>query len=226
VRVSGGYVINHDLRRILVFGRHDLMQDAPISRLDLLLCRNTLIYFNREAQKRIVTHLHFALRDTGYLFLGKAEMLLTHADLFSPEHVGHRIFAKVAPSRPRRELLALVGGGPEEAISPKELGRYAQLQQAGFEHAPVAQLVVDRDGTLALVNDRARAELDVDVRDLGRPFQDLQISYRPVELRSVIDQVRDEGRAARVEDVERALSEGRSQFLDVHVAPLRGSGGR
>jgi two-component system CheB/CheR fusion protein len=226
VRVSGGYVFDHDMRRILVFGRHDLLQDAPISRLDLLLCRNTLIYFNREAQKRIVTHFHFALRETGYLFLGKAEMLLTHTDLFSPEHIKHRIFTKVGSSRPRRELLALVGEAEEEDISPEELGHYAQLQRAGFESAPVAQLVIDRNSILALANDQARADLGVDVRDLGRPFSDLQISYRPVELRSLIDKVRDEGRAVHVEDVERPLPEDQSQFLDVHIAPLRGSGGR
>ena len=227
VPVNGGYVFHNNLRRMLVFGRHDLIQDAPISRLDLLLCRNALIYFNREAQKRIITHFHFALRDTGYLFLGKAEMLLTHADLFSPEHATYRIFTKVAPYYPRREMLALVGEGPKEStLPPEELGRYAQLQRAGFESAPVAHVVIDRDGILTLANDRARTELGVDQRDLGRPFSDLQISYRPVELRSMIDQVRNEGRGAHVEDVERVLSEDQSQFLDVHIAPLRGSGGR
>ena len=63
----------------MIFGRHDLIQDAPISRIDLLVCRNTLMYFNAETQARILDRFHFALRDDGYLFLGKAEMLLTHA---------------------------------------------------------------------------------------------------------------------------------------------------
>ena len=63
----------------VIFGRHDLIQDAPISRIDLLVCRNTLMYFNAETQARILDRFHFALDDGGYLFLGKAEMLLTHA---------------------------------------------------------------------------------------------------------------------------------------------------
>ena len=69
----------------MIFGRHDLVQDAPISRLDLLVCRNTMMYFNAETQARILARLHFALNNTGFIFLGKAEMLLTHANLFTPK---------------------------------------------------------------------------------------------------------------------------------------------
>jgi two-component system, chemotaxis family, CheB/CheR fusion protein len=58
-------------------GDHD-RQDAPISRIDLLVCRNALMYFNAETQARILTRFHFALANTGVLFLGKAEMLLSH----------------------------------------------------------------------------------------------------------------------------------------------------
>jgi two-component system, chemotaxis family, CheB/CheR fusion protein len=61
-----------------------LIQDAPISRLDLLCCRNTLMYFNAETQSQVLKRMHFALRDTGYLFLGRAEMLITQARLFPP----------------------------------------------------------------------------------------------------------------------------------------------
>ena len=78
-RADGAYAFRKDLRRAVIFGRNDLVQDAPISRIDLLVCRNTLMYFNAETQARILRRLHFALRDDGFLFLGKAEMLLTHA---------------------------------------------------------------------------------------------------------------------------------------------------
>jgi two-component system CheB/CheR fusion protein len=82
------------------------------------------------------------------------------------------------------------------------------LQQAAFETTPIAEMVVDRDGILALAKDRARIDFGVDPRDVGRPFHDLEISYRPVELRSFIDRARDEGRTLRVKDVERARPEG------------------
>ena len=66
----------------MIFGRNDLVQDAPISRIDLLACRNTLMYFNAETQARILGRFHFALHDGGLLFLGKTEMLISHATLF------------------------------------------------------------------------------------------------------------------------------------------------
>ena len=72
---GGQFAFRPDLRRRVIFGRHDITRDAPISRLHLLVCRNTLMYFNVEAQSRIIDRFHFALRERGTLFLGKAEML-------------------------------------------------------------------------------------------------------------------------------------------------------
>ncbi|MGA9380065.1 MAG: protein-glutamate O-methyltransferase CheR, partial [Phormidium sp.] len=71
---GNNYVFRTELRRCVIFGRHDLVHDAPISRLDLLVCRNTLMYFNADTQVRILSRFHFALNDTGFLFVGKAEM--------------------------------------------------------------------------------------------------------------------------------------------------------
>ena len=68
----------------MIFGRNDLTSDAPISRIDVLLCRNTLMYLNAETQSRVVNRLGFALRPNGVLFLGKAEMLLNHRAFSAP----------------------------------------------------------------------------------------------------------------------------------------------
>src|SRR5262245_8923467 len=78
------FAFRKDLRRTVIFGRNNLVQDAPISRLDLLICRNTLMYFNAETQGRILRHFHFALRDHGALMLGKSEMMISHREFFQP----------------------------------------------------------------------------------------------------------------------------------------------
>jgi two-component system, chemotaxis family, CheB/CheR fusion protein len=89
------YTFRSDLRRCVIFGRNNLVQDAPIGHLDLLVCRNTLMYFNAETQARVLTRFHFALNDKSFLFVGKAEMLLAHTNLFTPVNLKYQIFSKI-----------------------------------------------------------------------------------------------------------------------------------
>ncbi|HEX3867747.1 MAG TPA: protein-glutamate O-methyltransferase CheR, partial [Gemmatimonadaceae bacterium] len=103
------YVFRKDLRRHVIFGRHDLIQDAPISRIHMLVCRNTLMYFNAETQAKILQRFQFALNDHGVLFLGRAETLMTHANTFAPVDLKRRISTKLpSQSNPLRERLMLL----------------------------------------------------------------------------------------------------------------------
>jgi two-component system CheB/CheR fusion protein len=92
--LDGLYLFNKDLRRQVIFGRHDLINDAPISRIDLLTCRNTLMYLNAETQARVVARLHFALNDGGFLLLGRAETLMAHGQSFVPADLKRRLSRK------------------------------------------------------------------------------------------------------------------------------------
>src|SRR3712207_178983 len=140
-RVDERFAFRKDLRRSLIFGRNDLVQDAPISRVDLLACRNALMYFNAETQSHILRRFHFALQPQGVLFLGKSEMLLTRGELFQPIDLKRRIFGKVlGPRRPRREPGPVAEADGSQAEP--------QVAASAFEASPVAQLVVDPAGTL------------------------------------------------------------------------------
>ncbi|MFA5891916.1 MAG: CheR family methyltransferase [Actinomycetota bacterium] len=224
VQQGDRFVFRDDLRRCIIYGRHDLVQDAPISRLDIVLCRNLLMYFNSDAQSRILDHLHFALNDAGVLFLGKAEMLLAHSDRFSPLDLKHRIFKSIPAPIPRRRAPGM--RGVDALTVGDHVARQVRLRDAAFEVAPVAQIVVDVDQILILANDQARSSFNVAARDVGRPLQDLEISYRPAELRSRIEQVFEERRTVTIANVERATKSGDLQTFDVRVAPIMdGEGG-
>jgi two-component system, chemotaxis family, CheB/CheR fusion protein len=93
-RVDGLYFFRKDLRRQVIFGRHDLINDAPISRIDLLTCRNTLMYLNAETQARVLSRLHFALHEGGFLLLGRAETLMAHGQAFVPVDLKRRLSRK------------------------------------------------------------------------------------------------------------------------------------
>ncbi|CAN5901740.1 hypothetical protein BH23GEM7_BH23GEM7_25420 [soil metagenome] len=196
------YAMRTELRRTVIFGRLDLARDAPISRLDMLVCRNTLMYFTAEAQSRILARLHLALNDSGYLFLGRAEMLLTRSNLFVPADLKARIFTKVPKPNLRERLLLLSQAGGEKQPAETPSSPQPQLLDLALELTPVAQLVIDRKGALVSANQQARGLFRLDERAIGRPFRDLELSYRPVELRSRIEEAYREGRPISLPRVE------------------------
>jgi two-component system CheB/CheR fusion protein len=217
------YLFHKDLRRSVIFGRHDLIQDAPISRIDLLSCRNTLMYLNTETQSRIIERFHFALQDRGFLFLGKAETLLTYNNSFIPVDLKRRIFAKVPRGNLRDRLLVMARTGGEEAVS--YLAGHVRFREIAFDSSPVAQVVVDVSGTVTLANERARTLFHIATTDLARPLRDLQVSYRPADLRSCIDRAYSERREVVLKDVEWSAGAGESGYFEVRVVPLMDGGG-
>ncbi|MGY1603123.1 CheR family methyltransferase [Geodermatophilus sp. SYSU D00815] len=216
------FAFRKDLRRSVIFGRNDLVQDAPISHVDLLLCRNTLMYFNAETQRRILGRLHFALDPEGLLFLGKAEMLLSHAQLFAPVDLTRRFFRKRdGHSGADRRL----GPAAPREVPPGGEGELSRLRREAMLAAPAAQLALDADGRLAMVNRQAERMLGVDARDVGRPIQDLEVSYRPVELRGVISEAVGGRAPVWLRGVERRRPGQEPDVFDVQVIPLYKEGG-
>jgi two-component system CheB/CheR fusion protein len=219
-RTEQRYVFRKDLRRCVIFGRNDLVQDAPISRIDLLVCRNTLMYFTAETQSQILRRFHFALDDEGVMLLGKSEMLITHTDLFTPVDLKRRVFRKVIRPALRdrvRVLAADPGNGASQSVGDS-------LREAAFEATATAQVVLDADGVLMMASTSARRMFNLGVTDLGRPIQDLELSYRPVELRVHLDTVSSTLRSVDVRGVAWGPLE-EDRVLDVHLAPMLVDGG-
>jgi two-component system CheB/CheR fusion protein len=130
-QVGGRFFFRKDLRRSVIFGRNDLVQDAPISKIDLLVCRNALMYFNAETQSRILSRMHFALAPAGVLFLGKAEMLLSHTELFQPIDLKRRVFRRAPQNGPFRAEAPLPQARPL-------MGGLDLLRQAALLASPLA----------------------------------------------------------------------------------------
>jgi two-component system, chemotaxis family, CheB/CheR fusion protein len=217
---SGRYVFRNDLRRAVIFGRNDLVKDAPISRVDLLVCRNALMYLNAETQRVVLGRLHFALAPNGYLFLGHAEMLLSHTDRFTPVNLKHRIFRKAVGSHRGIERF-----DPAAAMMERhgELSSLDPVRELAFRASPVAQIVVTGEDTVAMINQQAEMVFGLSARDIGRLLRDLEVSYRPVELRAYIEQAKVERRSARIQDVKWQRPGAETIWFEIHVNPLVGS---
>ncbi|HEX9640419.1 MAG TPA: chemotaxis protein CheB, partial [Candidatus Krumholzibacteria bacterium] len=120
-RAQGRYRIGKQIRDLCVFVRHDLTRDPPFAKLDLISCRNVLIYFDAELQRRLLPLLHQCLNQPGYLFLGSSESIREFDGLFVPIEKEHRIFLKTGESR-RIEY-------------PLALGREVESKLSGFQPA-------------------------------------------------------------------------------------------
>lgn len=108
-RKPDGYLWRTDLRRSMIFDCRDLIQSPPLPRIDLLVCRNTLIYFQQEAQIRALVRFHFSLRNNGFLVLGQAEKLVAHpqSSLFTPVAQQVSVYTKVPDAHRHPRLLAI-----------------------------------------------------------------------------------------------------------------------
>jgi len=216
-RFDSRYVFRQDLRRTVIFGRNDLVQDAPISRIDLLICRNTLMYFNAETQGQILRRFNFGLANDGVLLLGKSEMLITHGDLFQPVDLKRRVFRKVV-SGAMRDRLHFVTHPDGAAAAPVV---HPSLRDSALDAGAVPQVVVDAESRVVAINQPARDLFAVRDGDVGRPLQDLELSYRPVDLRSMLDRLREDQRAVAVDGVRwDGDGTGSARILDVRLVPL------
>jgi two-component system CheB/CheR fusion protein len=221
-RVDQRYVVRADLRRSVIFGRNDLVQDAPISRIDLLSCRNTLMYFTAETQARILGRFHFALAPAGSLLLGKSEMLITHSELFRPIDARRRIFRKVPRATLRDSLISMAQGADGAAIEAPT-GSDA-LGRAVFDAGPVAQIVIEERGALVAANHAARELLSLSASDVGRAFTDLEISYQPADVRAGVERAVREQRVDVTSLVGVTVARGRTRDLEVQSTPLLSEG--
>jgi len=143
---GNSYKIKNTIRETIVFAKHDLVKDSPFSRLDLVCCRNVLIYLDNSLQKKLIPMFHYTLNPGGILFLGESESIGTFADLFAPVDTRHKIF--------RRKPVE-TGYEPEMAdrsypLRP-EVARERRAVTSPYDVAGIAERVILRDYSLPCV---------------------------------------------------------------------------
>ena len=232
-RVEKGFQIAKSLRDLCVFARHNVTRDPPFSKLDLISCRNVLIYMGLVLQKRTMEIFHYALKPDGHLMLGKSESLSGYSNLFSVDDSKHKIFSRRPFTRPLSPHSASRGGmGP--------------VKRGGAEPAPIdgdsggATFDLRREAERILLNQYAPAALVVDptlqiiqfqgniaaflAPAAGEPSFHLLKMVRPelvADLRAAIHKVKKEGVAVRKDGI-RFRQNGTSASVDIQVSPLKG----
>src|SRR5947208_8855937 len=149
-------VVNKEVRDLCIFSTHSIIRDPPFSRMDLISCRNLLIYLGADLQERAIPAFHFALRPSGYLFLGMSENVSRHGALFSPLDKKQRLFQRrdhvvvplqIGPMLAHgRRSLAPGGRRQEHGAMAVDLRRAVEARVA--ERFTPAHIVVNREGDI------------------------------------------------------------------------------
>lgn len=194
-----GYEIKKLVRNLLVFGEHDLAQRAPFPRIDLVMCRNVLIYFNRELQKHALQLFAFALRDSGYLVLGRTETASPLAEFFTSQEAEQRIYRRqgqrlgqpIIFSR-AKSALPSTQKYTRRVIAHESIQMQHQSQQSRDARdnlllkLPVGVVVVDQRFDILEINNAARRLLSIHTSAIGEDFVHLARHVPPRELDSAI----------------------------------------
>lgn len=142
------YVVTKQLRDMCVFSVHNLISDPPFSQMDLISCRNLLIYLGQPLQLKLIPLFHFALRPHGYLLLGPSENLTSHSDIFRSVDKRHRISQrKPGPTRAGELVAGRLGGRPQEPSTPSssEVDVHAIAQRIVLHEFSPPYAVVNED---------------------------------------------------------------------------------
>jgi two-component system CheB/CheR fusion protein len=224
-KLDGNYQVNKSIRDICVFARHNLLKDPPFSKVDLVSCRNVLIYMEPVLQKRALTTFHYALNEPGFLMLGKSESISLHTELFSSYNNHEKIFSRKGE---RGRFMPVTSAGSEKNF--KDIDKSIQNEPTGQDifkiagdtiltrYAPASVLINERydiiqfygktDNWLSINSGRATFNLLKMARE-GLAF----------ELRSLLHVAKKKNEAARKENVLYNLA-GDHYYVNIEVAVL------
>ncbi len=229
VREGDTYRVAKELREMCIFSPHNLIKDAPFSRIDLLSCRNLLIYLNTELQNRVIPIFHFSLRPGGLLFLGASENVTRHQKLFAPVDRRNRLFRRLeTPTKVLPQFPLVVRGAPTETFTskpppPPRTGTVAlsisrRADQISERYGP-AYVIIDTQLEVLHFSGRTGRYLEpvsgaASLNVLNLVHRDLRL-----DLRSALHQAGEERR--RIEHLRIPIQDnGNSHFVNIFVEPI------
>ena len=230
VRQDGGYQVNKSVRDMCIFARQNLVKDPPFSNLDLVSCRNLLIYLGPVLQRRVIPTLHYALKPNGYLMLGEAENLGGFGDHFALVDKKDKIYQKRKTTARLATYFASTDYSPRR-IEDAKTGMHLpapftvdnEVEQLLINRFVPASVVVNDQMEIVQFQGKTGAYLEPAA---GQPTFSLSKMAREgllVDLRALLSKVKKTNVAVRKEGVQ-IQSEGRMREVDLEVLPLRGQG--
>jgi len=226
-KIDGAYRVSKTVRDCCVFARQNLTKDPPFSKLDLISCRNVMIYLGSVLQRKVMSIFHYALRSDGYLLLGASETIGSFSDLFSVVDRKHKIYRKRAVSTRPQIDFAAAAPLPREQTSRPHINDEEPLAMNIFREAdrvllgrfaPAGVLIND---SLEILQFRGRTSAFLEPAPGAASFSLLKMAREGLlaELRTAVHNARKSGTATRREGV-RVGNDGKSIITNIEVLPF------
>ncbi len=224
---SGGFVVAKEVRDLCVFSPHNVLRDPPFSRMDLISCRNLLIYFGAEAQRQVIPIFHYALRPGGFLFLGKSETIGRFSEMFTSVDKKNCVYRANDTGAPARMPIFVNGlhpapfagrGGAPIAVSSGRLRQTAEARVAEKFGPP--HVIVNEEGDIVHYSTRTAKYLEA---PYGSPTRQLLTSARKelrLDLRSALRAAIETRRAVTRDAVAFDSGDRRIEHVSLTVEPL------
>ncbi len=236
VEEDGGYRVTKSLREMVVFARQNLISDPPFSRMDLISCRNLLIYLEPSLQKKALPTFHYALKPSGFLLLGASESIGTFTDLFEPVDKKHKIYSGKSAATPASHLpVTRTQLEPSRRNSPKPAEPRETRALAEFSGGLNAQREADRITINQFSPPGVLVNADLQILQFRGPtgaylqppagkatLDVLKMSREGLmlPLRSALSQAKKTNKAARKENI-RIKHDGHARLVNIEVIPLK-----
>ncbi len=225
VRREKGYQVKESLRAALTFAAQNVITDPPFSKMDLVSCRNLMIYLNTDAQGRLMALFNFALKPGGFLFLGRSETIAGLSDLFEPIGNRGKLCRRLTPARPPILDSPLLPGRRRSAPLPHVVGGPATSNFADVVRLEILKrygataVLVDRKGAVLQFHGQADRYVNLPARGPNFSLYELVSERVSTQLRLAMHKAIHEGKAIVLEGVPLAREEG-AAFARIMVAPV------
>lgn len=228
-KVPEGYQISKSIREMCVFARHNVLQDPPFSRMDLISCRNLLIYLELSAQKKVIPVFAYALRPGGFLVLGKSENIIGFSDLFSLVDKKCKIYSKSSISHQHvgahwTRSITLEKASPGKKSGPEPMAAFdlqKEVQRVLLSDYTPAGVVVNNDLNIIQFQGHMGGFLEPAPGQASLSLAKLTHEALSLDLRTIIH-VAKKTDAPVIREGVRLKSQGQARCITLEVVPIKG----
>jgi two-component system, chemotaxis family, CheB/CheR fusion protein len=226
---GGSYVVSKEVRDLCIFSPHSVIRDPPFSRIDLVSCRNLLIYFGLDVQNQVIPIFHYALRPDGFLFLGTSENIGQFNDLFTPIEKKQRIFQRRSDVASGIRLPTTLQGLRPRQVTQLHTSRTPSLNSTTLRHSVETQVleqfappyvVVDSEGDIVFYSARTGKYLEAAAGIPTRQIFAIARKGLRLDLRTAFREAVGSGRPVTREGIAVEGEDGRVQMITLTIAPV------